>query len=143
MHVQVGVLSDKGGSEPHDGDTKDPITLVELAAIHEFGAPEAGIPERSFLRSTFIDKRAQLEEFVAKLTQAVYKGRVAPQQALGLLGEWASSQVRATIKSGPHIPPPLKPATVARKGSTRPLVDTSQLANSVTYLVRDGAPEDR
>ncbi|MCX8207429.1 MAG: hypothetical protein N3G75_06315 [Methanothrix sp.] len=35
-----------------------------------------------------------------------------------------------------HIPPPLKPETVRRKGSSTPLIDTGQLIGSITHQIR-------
>ena len=40
------------------------------------------------------------------------------------------------VKNGmPGTPPPNKPATIARKGSAVPLIDTSNLQGSITYVV--------
>lgn len=35
-----------------------------------------------------------------------------------------------------HIPPPLSPETIRRKGSTTPLIDTGQLVGSITHQIR-------
>lgn len=134
-HVKVGVLADKGGDQTTDGG----ITLVELAAIHEYGSPAANIPERSFIRRTFdAEKARELAAMQGKLVGAIVEGKMSVPRALELLGQWAAAAVKKTITSGPHIPPPLKPATVAAKGSDRPLVDTGQLVNSITYKVEVG-----
>ena len=46
--VNVGILQSGGASRRHAGGA----SIVEIAASHEFGAPAAGIPERSFIRRT-------------------------------------------------------------------------------------------
>lgn len=138
-HVRVGVLLSKGGEKPHEGKGKnaDHITLVELAAIHEFGSPAAGIPERSFIRSTFYVRRVEaLRSMCARLAKAVVTDGLDPKRALGMLGAWAASQVKETITEI-DIPPPLADSTVQAKGSSKPLVDTGQLKNSITYEVVD------
>jgi hypothetical protein len=127
-HVKVGVLSDGD----HDG-----IGMIELAAIHEFGSPAAGIPERSFIRRTFIEKESELAEICARLSKAVIAGSMTTAKALDLLGAWGASEVKKTVTAGPHIPPPLKEATIAAKGSDRPLVDTGRLIGSVTWEVEE------
>lgn len=130
--VKVGVLASKGGNARHDDD---PITIIELAAIHEFGSPAAGIPERSFIRSTIAKHRAELAAMSQKLAKALLAGKLEPDAVLKILGEWAVAKVRAEITTGDGIPPPLKPATIARKGSSRPLVDTGRLLGAIAYEI--------
>lgn len=38
---------------------------ASIAAHHEFGAPEAGIPERSFIRSTFNEQKGKVVRIIA------------------------------------------------------------------------------
>ena len=45
--VRVGVLDD-APKDPHKGEKPSGMSLLEVAAVHEFGAPAAGIPQRSF-----------------------------------------------------------------------------------------------
>jgi phage gpG-like protein len=49
MSAKVGVIGSK----------------AEIATHHEFGAPAAGIPERSFIRSTFNEEKGKMEKIVA------------------------------------------------------------------------------
>ena len=37
---------------------------VSIGAVHEFGAPRAGIPKRSFLRSTYKKQKAAIEKLI-------------------------------------------------------------------------------
>lgn len=135
MHVKVGVLASKGGNAEH---ADDGITMIELAAIHEFGSPAANIPERSFIRRTFTFKRIQLDPLQRKLAKALVLGKITPIVAMNMLGQWAAAQVKRTITADEPIPPPLKPATIAAKGSTRPLVDTGRLVGAISYEVSTG-----
>jgi hypothetical protein len=133
-HVKVGVLLSKGGS----ATTPEGISMVELAGIHEFGAPNAGIPERSFIRSTFARGGLGSAGFRAlseKLSKAIVTGKISVAQAYEMFGSWGAGQVKATITEGPGVPPPLKPATIKRKKSDRPLVDTGSMKNSISYEV--------
>lgn len=139
-HVKVGVLSQSPqGAATH---ATGGITVVELAAIHEFGSPAARIPERSFVRRTFAENRTELSSLQARIAGRLVAGALTGFQALSILGSWASTAIKKTI-TGTHIPPPLAPATVARKGSDRPLVDSGQLLNAITYAVMpDGTGEE-
>ena len=134
IRARVGVLASKGGTrQAGDGD----LTLVELAAIHEFGSPAAGIPERSFLRRTFYERVPdKLREVIAAIVKAVVHEEMDVRRGVGLLGAWGAAEVKNTITQT-DIPPPLKPETIARKGSSKPLFDTGQLVNSITWEIVD------
>jgi hypothetical protein len=129
--VEVGVFSDRKHSGKRGG-----ISMGELALVHEFGSLAANIPERSFLRRTFRRKEREIAAAAAKAARKVVSGKGTFNQALAEIGKFAAAEVKKTIKRGPYIPPPLKPETIRRKGSTRPLVDTGQLADAVTFKVR-------
>ncbi len=120
--VKVGVFAGTGEGE-----------LATVAAVHEFGNDHS--PERSFLRRTFHEQKDRFAKAIAGASKRVVDGRVAPHAALGALGVLAATAVKNTIARGPHIPPPLKPETVRRKKSRRPLVDTGQLLNSITWKI--------
>jgi hypothetical protein len=134
--AHVGILAAKGGNERHKA-SGGKITLLELAAIHEFGSPAANIPERSFIRRTFNESegQAELKAIYSKIARAVIAGKLTAEQAIQLLGMKMQSMVRNRILVD-MIPPPNRPSTVARKGSSRPLVDTGQLVGALTYEVR-------
>lgn len=125
--VRIGVLTSSsaaGGSG---------LSLAELAAIHEFGAPSANIPERSFIRSTLRDSRDKIEALCLRLARGIIADRIDLDAALGLLGTWAVAAIQAKIRT--NIPPALQQATIDRKHSSLALVDTGQLINSITYEV--------
>lgn len=127
--VRVGVMGDAG-------DEKG-VSLAEIAAFHEFGT--STIPERSFLRSTFYGHGADgLAKMCAKLSKAIIEGTMDETRALGLLGLWAVSEVRKTIRA--RIAPELAPETIRRKtvdgkAGDVPLIDDGQLINSITWIV--------
>lgn len=132
LGVNTGVVASKGGDEPHD---EGGITLIELMAIHEFGSEAAGIPERAPIRTTFVQKEQEIGAFAGKLANAIIEKGMPVEQALNLLGMMTSTEVKKTITTGEHLPPPLAPSTIARKGSDRPLVDTGRLVNSISWEV--------
>jgi len=109
--------------------------MTELAAIHEFGAPQANIPERSFIRRTFVKKQRELSSMTRRLATAWVTRKIELKQALDVLGLWGASKVRDTITQGAGVPPRLEDSTIARKGSSRPLVDTGRLVGSIQHDV--------
>lgn len=132
-HVRVGVLASQGGGATHPGSD---ITMIELAAIHEFGSPAAGIPERSFIRSTFADQN-KLLTVLRGVAKSIVEGKSTIKRGLGLVGVWAAAAVKATITEG-KVEPPLEASTIAAKGSSLPLVDTGRLLGSITHEVVEG-----
>lgn len=137
IHLKVGVVGPDATS-PHDSESG--LTNAELAMIHEFGAPGAGIPERSFIRSTMDAGRSEyLNVLMPKVLRAVLDRRISIYQAFELVGQRMSADVKKRITAGESIPPPLAEETVKRKGSSRSLVDTGRLVASITYAVVLGA----
>jgi phage gpG-like protein len=134
-NVKVGVFGDSAKARD------DGIDTVKLAAIHEFGAPSVGVPERSYIRSTYDANKAKYDATLDKVLKGVLIGRFSVYTGLGILGAQMHADVLATIRA--HIAPPLKPATIRRKGSTTPLIDTGQLVASITWRVQapDSAKE--
>ena len=128
--ITVGVHAQEGG-EQHEGAK---ITVLDVANYMEFGT--ATIPARSFVRAWFDENQARAQQMLAALMRSVVKGTRSREQILELLGQKFVAEIQARISKG--IPPPLLPATIRRKGSSTPLIDTGQLRSSVTYRVKNG-----
>lgn len=113
----------------------DGTPLPMVAAVHEFGLPEKGIPERSFLRSSVRENKQKYIKLNGINLLRVLRGQITMNHALGLLGDIAAGDARKKIKSGPFAP--IEPQTIARRTgkSTKPLIDTGQLLQSLTYVV--------
>lgn len=131
IRVRVGYV---GSAADAVHDDESGLTNAELGIIHEFGAPAAGIPARSHIRKTFEDKIDELKGMQLKLAKLLLADKIDVDRAFNTLGAWAVSAIKTTITQG-KVEPPLKPATIARKGSSKPLIDTGQLVNSITWEV--------
>lgn len=139
-HVKIGVLAEKGGAVKD----ADGVSAVELAAIHEFGAPKANIPERSFLRRTLHERANDLEKVMGNLAKQVVDGTITMEVALNQLGAVASSWVKNTIAEN-RVTPPTGDEQNRRKNlragqppdaPTTTLVDTGRMMNAITWLVK-------
>ncbi len=126
--VKVGLLGN-GKNERNDGA----LTNVEIGAIQEFGA--GNVPERSFIRSTFNSKRSEYIAMLKKLVPQIYALKMTVKKALDIIGMRMAADMKKRITEGAGIPPPNAPSTIARKGSERPLVDTGQLLNAISWSV--------
>lgn len=125
--VKVGIME--------DATSADYGPIAPIAAIHEFGAPAAGIPPRSFMRSTAATKRTEwVNDAAALLANSLDAQGV--QAALAEVGEAMAKDIQMAIQQG--IDPALKPRTVAakaKKGAYEPdlpLVATGALMQSIS-----------
>lgn len=128
--AKVGIVG------PNATQEENGTSLVEIAAVNEFGSRDGTIPERSFIRSTFERQRRAVGKICERLARQIVTKGMDVSQAMSLLGAWGASEVRKTITGG-HISPPNAPATLAAKGSSKPLIDTGQLVAGITYEVSD------
>lgn len=124
--VRVGVQS----SEP---PRDDGTSMALVAAANEFGTADGHIPERSFLRSTVDENRANYNRIIRRLKDDILSGRRKIWESLSLLGQKVQTDVQRKIAS--NVPPPNAPSTIARKGSSRTLIDTGALRQSIRYEV--------
>jgi phage gpG-like protein len=129
--VRVGVLNDAPKKEREGATGK--LSLLEVAAVHEFGAPRAGIPARSFIRATIDERTEDIARLERVMLAKVVAGDIELKPALDAIGAKVAGWIQQRIAAG--IEPALSPATVAKKKSSTPLVDTGQLRSAVTWLV--------
>jgi hypothetical protein len=132
--VVVGVLADTKGNADHAGGD---FTVLDVATVHEFGSPAAGIPQRSFIRAWVDRNLATIRDWQRALFQRIVAGKLTVRQALELLGAQVAGAIQAFIATS--IPPPNAPETVERKGSSTTLIDSGQLRASITWHVRPKA----
>lgn len=125
--VKVGIQTGDGSVD------RDGITMAELAMVHEFGSRDGHIPQRSFLRSTVDENERRYVAAMKKELAKIPSGKATVRGALRQTGERMRSDVIDKIRRG--IPPPNAPSTIARKGSSTPLIDTGQLLQSITVKV--------
>jgi hypothetical protein len=133
-YVKVGWLETAG---THKGSS---MTVAQIASIHEFGAPSAGIPERAPIRKTIDSKKAEIQNKQEQLLDKVLLGKIDTDKGLALLGQFTKSEIQSTIRAG--LTPPWAESTlaarVARSGgivAITPLIDSGQTLRSVDYEV--------
>lgn len=124
--VSVGVLGPAANEQHGEGE----LTTAQIAEIHEFGL---GVPRRSFILDWANENEPAIKKKMADLFRPVLLGKRTTEQAYALFGVWAQGQIQARISAG--IDPPLAASTIARKGSSKPLIDTGQLRTSISFKV--------
>lgn len=94
---------------------------------------EIVIPERSFMRSGVDEALGDLEKLIETVTLQVVMVKITPWQAYEAIGAWMVSRIQDKIKAIQG--PPLHPMTIKRKRSSKPLIDTGRMWQSVTWRV--------
>jgi len=126
--VKVGVLSDAGRFPTAEGGAN----IADVATFNEFGT--STIPSRPFMGQSFDKNRRAINRFIVKKQSDIYQARTSTRRALDSLGIFFVGKVKQIFTTGKFQP--VKPATVARKGSTRPLIDTGRLRASINHEVK-------
>ncbi len=104
-----------------------PVALV--AAMNEFGTEKA--PPRPFFRAMIQDKSGEWPDAVAGLLVATDYNT---ERTFTQVGAAIKGQLQESIAT--FVGAPLAPATIARKGHEKQLVDSGVMLNSVDYRVK-------
>jgi hypothetical protein len=154
--VLVGIPATEAGRNDDDS----PMDNATLGYLHETGSPAANIPARPFLIPGVLEAQDKFEPQLEKAANAALGGfKKKIDDHLNAAGIIASQSAKNMLENGDHAP--LAIATLrarARKGrkgaaeelasraagnapnaaNARPLIDTGQMRNSLTYILREG-----
>lgn len=93
------------------------------------------IPERPFMRNAMRDNKAAYVSALKMMARQIVEGSLSMFAAMSRLGLKAQGDIQKEISS--LMSPPNSPVTIALKGSSKPLIDTGEMRQSVTYKVED------
>ncbi len=126
--VTIGIHEEEGNAQHGD----EGVTIADVGAFNEFGL---GVPERSFIRGWADENEEKNKERLRKIGQAVVTGKISsPTVGLKRFAVLAVADVQARISDGGAFQENA-PSTVARKGSSKPLIDDGILRSSITAKV--------
>jgi hypothetical protein len=102
---------------------------AQKAMWQEYGTSR-GIPARPFLRNTLYQNAPKWSAFIAPLIlQAMLSGNGGA--IMSKLGQKMVDDIHRTIDAGNFAP--LAPATIAKKGHAKPLIDSGDMYGSVEW----------
>lgn len=129
-YVKAGILGAKGAAQRTNS-----LTVAQQASIHEYGL--GNVPARPFIRPPFEINRTKYLEILKAGYRLATKNKTPEgfRKLLALVGQKMAADIKNYVTQGTGVPPPLSPKTIKRKGSSRPLVDTGQMLNSISYVV--------
>lgn len=114
------------------------INNAELLYIHTHGSPLRNIPARPVIEPAIEDARDRINRELRSAILAASDGvEDVANQYLERTGMAAQNASRAWFTNPRNNWAPNSPLTIARKGSSRPLIDTGSLRKSIIYVVRD------
>lgn len=141
--VKVGVTESVGqeAKKTRGEKSADDLTIVLVAWFNEFGTKRKTkggsevehVPSRSFIRSTSDEQAARIGRLKKRVIQQIINGKINVRRGLAVLGEFLQLKIQRKIRMLKE--PPNAPSTKARKKSTNPLIDISQLLQSIRYEI--------
>lgn len=149
IQVESGLYGDGGAPDKN---------VAARGAVHEYGIPKGiritdkmrnylhfigihvrndtkriFIPSRPFMRSAFDNNLNENEAIIKKWYGDFLDNKIDLRKFLNKIGVLTSSQIKMSIKSGSYEP--LHPVTKRLKGSSKPLLDSSVMMNSVKHKI--------
>ena len=121
--VKVGVLAEAG---KYSGGPN--IALV--AAVLHYGR-EGSNKKWPFITDGLKKGRSKIQNVSVKVVKQMTDGTLAPRKGLDFIGLAATASVKRQIQT--VTAPALDERTIGRKRSSKPLIDTGQLLNSINH----------
>jgi hypothetical protein len=112
----------------------DGTPVVLVAAVNNFGSQSRGIPARPFMtkgQQPAIERTAPIAQ---RLVPKINAGKATIEDVLEVMGPFAVGEFQEAITGATYAPN--APETVKKKGSSKPLIDTGLMRQSMTYVVR-------
>ena len=109
---------------------EDGTSVAAVAAFNEYGT--STIPPRPFMKQSFEKNRSELETMCTEALRTVNEGGSA-DAGLEKIGLFMKESIRKEIDTGSFTPN--AESTVKAKGSSKPLIDTGLMRDSVDYEV--------
>ena len=124
LEVAVGYQAGSGADE-------NGVDLCDIAAWNELGTSH--MPSRPFMRQSIDNHAGEINAFMQGMKDEIISGGSA-ESILNKVGIFQKDMVQQEITNGSFAPN--APSTIAKKGSSHPLIDTGRMRQSVNYIVR-------
>ena len=112
------------------------INNAELLYIHTHGSPLRHIPARPVIEPAIEDDKVNIVQELKGAAQAALVGdRAGAVSGLQRAGQEGENAARGWFTNPKNNWAPNAPATIAAKGSDRPLIDTAQLRKAIIWVL--------
>lgn len=126
LEVAVGVQQ---GSTNKEG-----ASIAEYGTYNEFGTSR--IPSRPFMATSFDASKAQIDADFRRAAKGIASGEATAKESLLEIGLKHAKRIQEMIQKRNFLPRLADSTIKAKKGSTKTLVDTGALINSIRPIVR-------
>ncbi len=131
MLKELGDLEVRIGFQHGKATEKDGTDVCDIAAWNELGTEN--IPSRPFIRQSVDNNQDKINSFLQTRVKALAKGASA-EDTLKKIGVFQKRLMQDEIKSGYFAPN--SEATIRKKKSSQPLIDTGRMRQSVDYFIQ-------
>lgn len=115
------------------------LSIAEYMLVNEFGSDDGKIPARPFMAQAFEKNYKRYQGIVEKSLKHIATGKITLDQLLQRLSIEGHNDIKTSIRDGDFKPN--SEFTIAKKGSSRPLIQYGTARQSVTFRVRRGNSE--
>jgi hypothetical protein len=122
--VRVGFQQGKATEE-------DGTDVCDIAAWNELGT--VNMPSRPFLRMSVDDNSDKINSFMSAQKRSIINGESA-DRILKKIGIFQKDLIQEKITEGSFAPN--APSTIKAKGSSKPLIDTGRMRQSVNFEIK-------
>lgn len=122
--VRVGFQQGKATEE-------DGTDVCDIAAWNELGT--VNMPSRPFLRMSVDDNSDKINSFMSAQKRSIINGESA-DRILKKIGIFQKDLIQEKITEGSFAPN--TPSTIKAKGSSKPLIDTGRMRQSVNFEIK-------
>lgn len=124
MEVRVGF---QRGKATEDNGTD----VCDIAAWNELGT--VNMPSRPFLRKSVDENESKINNFLQSKKKDLVRG-VSAEKVLKEIGIFQKDLIQEKITEGDFAPN--AESTIKKKGSSKPLIDTGRMRQSVNFVIQ-------
>lgn len=126
-YAKVGVLADAGTYK------EESVNIALVAAVLHYGR-DGSYKKWPFIANGIKKGTSQLNRLREKVLLKITKNEFSVRQGISLIGLKGEALIKKEIRT--VTSPAIEDSTAARKkGSTKPLIDSGQLLNSISHEV--------
>ena len=137
MLRELATLEVKIGFQNGEAKEDDGTDVCDVAAWNELGTEH--MPSRPFLRKSIDENEEKIVNFMKSQKGNMLNGASA-EQVLKEIGIFQKDLVQEKITNGSFEPN--AESTKRKKGSSKPLIDTGRMRQSVNYVIKQKGSGD-
>lgn len=124
--IEAGILNNAGTN------SETGTLIAEYAHYNEYGTKH--IPARPFMSTTFDEQNSNwVKSLDSILEKLINSNNIDIDKSISLVGEQVVNDIKEKITS--NIPPTLNLVTIKRKKSSKTLIDTGNMRDSINFKI--------